>query len=137
MTTNLFTVRDKLIAFENTLPIATKSAVDGYHQDLNAHGRHQPRAHRTDVTPSVLADRLPELLTGGLGLGPQIVAFRRINPIKAKTPGPWKAAARYILTDLAQLLDPKLEHSRAQRIAEDAVPIALPMVKSWLDGESA
>jgi hypothetical protein len=137
MTTNLYTIRDKMIAFEKSLPSSCKAAVDVYHQDLNAHGRFQPRAHRTDVTPSVLADRLPELLTGGLGLGAQIVAFRRINPIKAKTPGPWKAAARDVLTDLAQLLDPQLEHSRAKRIAEDAVVMALPLIQGWLDGESA
>lgn len=137
MTTNLFTVRDRLIGFEKTLPSASVSAVLGFHHDLNAHGRQQPRAHRTDVTPSVLADRLPELLTGGLGLGPQLAAFRRVNPIKAKNPGPWKAATRIVLADLAQLLDAKLERSRAERIAEDAVVIALPTIKGWLDGESA
>lgn len=137
MKTNAYTVRDQLLAHETKTPNHSAAVVDVFRHDLNPNGRHQPRGWRTEVTASLLADRLPELLTGGLGLGPQLHAYRRINPIKAKTPGPWKKATLDLLADLAQHIDRNLERSRAERIAQDAVPIALPSVQGWLDGEYA
>ena len=83
--TTAYTVRDQLLARETETPNHAATAVEVFRHDLNANGRHQPRGWRTEVTASVLADRLPELLTGGFGLGPQLHAFRRVNPIKAKT----------------------------------------------------
>lgn len=137
MKTTAYTVRDQLLAHETETPNHAATVVEVFRHDLNANGRHQPRGWRTEVTASVLADRLPELLTGGFGLGPQLHAFRRVNPIKAKTPGPWNKATLDVLADLAQHLDRNLERSRAERIAQDAVPIVLPLVQNWLESESA
>lgn len=134
---NLYTTRDRMANIETQTPTLAHNLTTGFVQDLNAHGRKHTPGHRTDVTPSVLADRFPEVLTGGLGLGFQLRAYRRIAGIRAKTRGPWRQACLDLLGDLAQHLDPKIERARAERIATDAITPSLPLLQAWLDTESA
>lgn len=133
---NLYTTRDRMQAIETETPNHVAESLNEFRSTLNAHGRKHTPHHRTDVTPSVLGDRLAEVLTGGFGLGFQIAAYRRIAGIKAKTRGPWRLATLDILGDLAQHLDPKLQRERAERIAQDAIPESLPLLQAWLDLES-
>lgn len=130
------TPRERFTHLENNLPTLAHNLTTGFVHDLNAHGRKPSPGHRTDVTPSVLADRFPEVLTGGLGLGFQLRAYRRIAGLRAKTRGPWRLACLDLLGDLAQHLDPKLQRDRAERIAADVIPDALPLLQNWLDTES-
>lgn len=135
---NLYTTpRERFDYIQAHIPTLAQNLTTGFVHDLNAHGRKPSPGHRTDVTPSVLTDRFPEVLTGGLGLGFQLRAYRRIAGIKAKAKGPWRLACLDLLGDLAQHLDPKLQRDRAERIAADAIPEALPLLKGWLDSESA
>lgn len=130
------TPRERFVHLENNLPTLASNLVNGHDKDLNVHGRLAVPGHRSEITPARLVQALPELLTGGLGLGPQLHAFRRVSSIKTKSKGVWKKATQDILADLAQHLDPVLTRARAQRIADDAVGETVSLVFNWLDTES-
>ena len=134
---NLYTTRDRMLAIETETPTLAHNLISGFALDLNAHGRKPLPGHRTDVTTATLARRFPEILTGELTLAFQLRAYRRIAGIRAKTRGPWRLAALDLLGDLAQHLDPVLSRERAERIAKDAIPEALPLLQAWLDTEAA
>ncbi len=131
------TPRERFMHIETQTPTFSHNLITGFALDMNAHGRKPVPGHRTDVTTATLARRFPEVLTGGLGLAFQLRAYRRVAAIKAKTRGPWRLAALDLLGDLAQHLDPVISRERAERIAHDAIPDALPLLQAWLDGESA
>ncbi len=138
MTEILFsTPRERFCHLEDSVPTLAHNLTSGFALDMNAHGRKPVPGHRTEVTTATLARRFPEVLTGGLGLAFQLRAYRRVAAIRAKTRGPWRLAALDLLGDLAQHLDPVISRDRAERIAHDAIPDALPMLQAWLDGESA
>lgn len=136
-TATAFTVRDKIKAHEQQTPNHVATAVEYYHRELKANNRVQPHGHRTEVTPYRLISHLDALLDGGFGLGAQIVAFRRVQNIKAVTPSAWRNATRDVLADLAQLIDDKLERSRAERIAADATKECIPVIRNWLGTEAS
>jgi hypothetical protein len=131
------TPRERFDYLERHTPTLAHNLTTGFVRDLNSHGRATPPSHRTNITPARLAQALPELLTGGLGLGPQLHAFRRVSSLKTKSKGVWRNATHDLLTDLAQHLDPVLGRARAQRIAQDAVEQSLGLVSNWLDSEAA
>jgi hypothetical protein len=131
------TPRERFNYLQEHTPTLAHNLTTGFAHDLNAFGRVQPPSHRTDITPARLTQALPELLTGGLGLGPQLHAFRRVASIKTKSKGVWRNATHDLLTDLAQHLDPVLSRARAQRIAQDAVEQTVGLVSNWLDTEAA
>lgn len=130
------TPRERFDYLQQHTPTFAHNLITGVAHDLNAHGRKPSPGHRSDVTPSVLADRFPDLLTGGLGLAFQLRAYRRIAALKTQARGPWRLACLDLLGDLAQHLDPKLQRDRAERIARDAIADALPLLINWLDQES-
>lgn len=134
---NLYTTRDRMTYIENHTPTHAHNLITGFVHDLNAHGRKAVPGHRTEVTTATLARRFPEILTGELGLAFQLRAYRRIAALKAKTRGPWRLAALDLLGDLAQHIDPVISRERAERIAQDAIPDALPLLQAWLDTEAA
>lgn len=136
-TANLYTVRNKMESFEKQTPSMVQNMTAELQQTLNPYGRKHLPGHRSEVTPSVLARRFPEVLAGGLGLPFQLRAYRRIAAIRAKTRGPWRAATLDLLGDLAQHLDPLLSRERAERTAKEAIPESLPLLQAWLEGESA
>jgi hypothetical protein len=131
------TPRQRFDHLERNVPTLSHNLISGFALDLNAHGRKPAPGHRTDVTTATLARRFPEILTGELTLAFQLRAYRRISGIRAKTPGPWRLATLDLLGDLAQHLDPLLSRDRAERIAKDAIPEALPLLQAWLDTEAA
>ena len=131
------TPRERFDLIEQRTPTLANNQCALFASDLNAHGRPVVPGHRTEITPARLTQALPEMLTGSMGLAPQIHAYRRVSSIKTRAKGVWKKATQDILTDLAQCLDPVLTRARAQRIADDAADDAVPMLTNWLDGESA
>ncbi len=131
------TTRERMSHLETQTPTLAHNLTTGFAHDLNAYGRKPVPGHRTEVTTATLARRFPEVLAGGLGLAFQLRAYRRIAAIKAKTRGPWRLATLDLLGDLAQHLDPALQRERAERLAADAIPKALPLLQAWLDQESA
>lgn len=104
--------------------------------ELHPNDRRPPPGHRTPCTPTTALVDLKSLLEGGLGLGAQIHAYRRVRNIKLAQRVKWRAAAIDLLADACQLGDEYLPRNRAERIAEQAdLPKAVKLLQDWVYAE--
>lgn len=94
---------------------------------VNAHGRVTPRGHRCTVTAEQAVDRLSQMLKDPNEKGFRAVLFNRTYMRKATM-----STAVHTLADVIMLMDDKVEHKRAERIAHAGVQQTIEVLDDWL-----
>lgn len=94
---------------------------------VNAHGRITPRGHRCTVTVEQAVDRLSQMLKDPDEKTFRAVLFNRTYMRKATT-----STAAHTLADVIMLMDTKVAHKRAERIAHAGVEQTIAVLDDWL-----
>lgn len=121
---------------EQELPTHANKIVHEFELDLNAHGRKTPPGYRPTCTPTTMLVDLRGLLEGRYTIAGQLYAFRKVKNLKLAQRTKWRAIAESLLADCAQLEDPLVSRSRAERIAQKAdIKAAVQLLQQWVYAE--
>lgn len=111
----------------NLKPNTYSALIHEFRTRVNAYGRITPRGHRCTVTAEQAIERLREMLEDPDESVFRIVLFNRTNMRKDT-----RGVAVSTLADVVMLLDAKVDHKRAERIAHDGVQRAIDVLDEWL-----